>query len=189
MKPARPLPATPPFVTLLTTAFRRPQALARNLASVCRQTAVDDLEQIVLPDHVGYGWEAMYGRVVWYRDWPRGRYVNWLNDDDALAGPKVVETARAQAADYPILIARVRKGEQIYPQCDPLGSPVMGAVDLGSYIVRLDVWQRHVTDYGHRYEGDYDHAVALHRAGYPVRVLPFVWAEGPASGGRPEVDW
>ena len=67
MRQPRPLPSRPPFLTLVTMTHLRPTALVRNLASVGRQTAVQDLEQIVLPDHVGYGHtNGLYVRIAWY---------------------------------------------------------------------------------------------------------------------------
>lgn len=193
MKPAQPLPTAPPFLTLVTPTFRRPQQLAACLASVGRQTAADDLDQLVLPDHVGYGVSgALFGRLPWYQAAVRGRYVNLLCDDDVLASDTVVATVRMFAAakgDPEVIVTRVIKNGLSLPQCDPEGEPVCGAVDLTSYLVRQDVWQRHVPDYGTRYEGDFDHALTLFKSGYRFAFCDVLWAVGAASNGRPEGDY
>jgi hypothetical protein len=181
----------PPLLTLITNAFLRPQALARNLASVGRQTRAEVVEQLVLPDHVGLGFgEAIYGRVAHYAEAVHGQYVGFLNDDDALS----CETAVAQFEKFverrkypPLVIVKVRKGEAVFPKCAPEGAPVEGDVDLGSYLLRADIWRGFVGDYGRRYQGDYDHAAALHAAGVPPAFLDLLWAEGPQGGGRPEL--
>jgi hypothetical protein len=48
-----------PFLTLYTATYKRPQQLARCLASVAMQTLVNEIEHIVIPDHVGLGMRCM----------------------------------------------------------------------------------------------------------------------------------
>jgi hypothetical protein len=193
MRPPVPLPIVAPFLTLYTPTFRRPQALAKCLESVGTQTAVADLEHLVIPDHVGYGLvNGLYGRLPWYAPAVRGRYVALLCDDDILASDTVVEIVRtfADTRHNPeVIIARVVKGPTALPACDPLAEPVCGQVDLASYIVRGDIWQQHVNDYGLRYEGDFDHALALYRAGYAHAFCDVLWVVGGQSHGRPEGDY
>jgi hypothetical protein len=171
----------------------RPQALARNLESVATQTAVEHIEQYVFPDHVGYGWDAMYGRVMWYAPVIRGKYVAWLNDDDMLSSRTVVESLMRVAArrqDPDIIVVKVRKGILDFPKDNYGWPPTHGNVDLGNYVIRKDVFLAHTKDYGHRYEGDFDHAAEMYLAGRKaVLANEILFAEGPASGGRPEVDW
>lgn len=193
MKPPAPLPTAAPFLTLYTPTFRRPAALARCLASVSKQTAADDVDQLVIPDHVGYGvTNGLFGRLPWYAPAVRGRYVNLFCDDDTLASDTVVAEVRAFAERHgspDVIVTRVHKGPFKLPSCDPVGEPVCGSVDLTSYLVRRDVWLAHLSDYGLRYEGDYDHALALHRAGRTFAFCDVLWAVGGASNGRPEVDY
>lgn len=193
MKPPVPLPTTPPFLSIYTPTFRRPRQLAACLASVGRQTAADDVEQIVVPDHVGHGLEAaLYGRLPWYAPVLRGRYVTLIADDDVLAGETVVEQVRAFAAaqhDPDVIVTRVVKNGLSLPACDPCGPPECGAIDLGSYLVRGDVWQQHVSDYRQVYEGDYWHVKAMHDAGRRFAFCDVLWLTGGASHGRPEMDY
>jgi len=192
MKPPKPL-VPHPFVTLITPTFRRPSGLAANLASVGRQTAVDQVQHLVFPDHVGHGLvDGLFGRMPWHVGAVRGRYVNILCDDDILSDETVVAQVQAfaEARQYPpVIIVRVVKAGLHLPMCQPEDAPVLGQVDLTSYIVRSDVWAAHVNDYGMRYEGDFDHALALFKAGHPSSFCNVLWAVGRASNGRPEVDY
>lgn len=190
MKPPRPMPTAPPFLTIYTNAYKRPAALARCMASVARQTAVEHLEQIVLPDHVGYGIVGgLYGRVPWYAEACRGDYVTMLCDDDELADERVVERLMAFArarGNPPVVIVQAEKGGLHLPSHAPDREPDPGEVDLCCLVMRRDVWLRHVNDWGMRYEGDYDMAVALRRAGYEHAWLDMLFAVGANSNGRPE---
>ena len=190
MRPERPLPTSAPFLTLYTNTYQRPTLLARCLASVSAQTAADDLDQLVLPDHVRYGvGPSLYGRVPWYAAAVRGKYVNFLCDDAVLASDTVVAELRESATHLgfpPVISVIVEKNGRMFPACDLSKGPVCGAIDLTSYIIRQDIWQAHVKDYTMRYEGDFDHAQALWQAGYGVAFLPLLWARGGAMNGRPE---
>jgi hypothetical protein len=190
MRPPRPLPTAPPFLTLYTPTFRRPRQLSACLASIGAQTAVEDLQQIVHPDHVGYGvGPGLFGRLQEIAPSVRGRYVNFLCDDDTLASERCVELVKAfaEARGNPdVIVCKVVKGALTLPLCDPEGEPVCGQCDLTSFIVRRDVWFAHLSDYQQIYEGDYHHAHAMWRAGRKFAFCNLVWAIGGASNGRPE---
>lgn len=178
-----------PFLTLYTPTYRRPQGLARCLASVSAQTAADDLEQIVIPDHVGRGIGGMYKQVPHYADAVHGRYVAFLCDDDALASPTVVERVRdcAKAEGYPPLIAvQTQKNGAVYPS-QPIWPPRMGQIDLNCLIVRSDIWRNYTHAYGDRYEGDFDFMETLWQHGYQY-VLPcdVLFSVGGVSRGAAE---
>lgn len=177
-----------PFVTFYTPTYKRPLGLARCLASVAMQTAVMDIEQIVIPDHLGVGIEGMYARVPQYVSAVHGEYVYVLADDDELASPAVVDDVRAWVFERgcpPIVLVGVQKGALLISQAS--WPPVIGAIDLGSMLVRADVWKAHAHEYGRRYEGDYDFAAALHRAGHAAVSCPVLFARGGQSHGVPEV--
>jgi hypothetical protein len=192
MKPPKPLPTEPPFLTLYTNTRLRPEALRRNLESVGRQTAVERLEQLVIPDHVGYGLAgALFGRVPWYAEACRGRYVAFLSDDDALAGENVVAALERFVGSQPeapaAVLVRVAKGDGEFPKGDPAGPPVEGEIDLGCYVLRRDVWVAYKGAYGMRYSGDYDHAKRLWDDGIRPLFADVLFAAGPLSNGRPEM--
>lgn len=189
MKPPQPLNPSP-LLTVITPTYRRPQQLEACLRSVGAQTAAHEIQHIVLPDHVGHGIvDGLYARLAWYAPVVRGRYVNILCDDDVLADETLVSSLASfveARQSPPVVMARVRKGHMELPSCAPEGPPQCGHVDMTSYIVRADVWQAHVHDYGKVYEGDYWHAKAVYDAGYATTYWPALWAIGGASNGRPE---
>jgi hypothetical protein len=153
------------------------------------QTAVAAVEQIVIPDHIGVGIHGMYARVRDYATAVHGRYVHMLCDDDVLASPTVVAevAAFAEAHDNPpVILVRAQKGHSVWPG-QFHWPPVCGHIDLGCVITRADVWQQHVTDYGQRYEGDFDFMAALAQAGYPAAYCDLLFLRGGVSHGQAEV--
>ncbi len=180
---------TEPFLTIYTPTFRRPQGLARCLASVASQTAVADIEQIVIPDHLGVGVGGMFARIPQYAAAVHGRYVHILADDDVLAAPTVVAHVQAFADVHgqpPIILVGTKKGPNEWPHGSPW-PPRCGAIDLGCVITRADVWKQHAGDYGHRYEGDFDHMHAMWAAGHQAVWCDLLFSIGGVNHGHPEI--
>jgi hypothetical protein len=180
----------PPFITLYTPTFRRPQGLARCFASVAAQTAVAEIEQIVIPDHLGVGVDGMFARVPQYAEAVHGEYVTFLCDDDVLVHPDVVALVRdfARAHDNPpLILVGTHKGPHIWPQGNPW-PPQLGSIDLNCGIVRADVWKQHVHVYAAsaRYESDWDFLNALYLAGVPAVWCDVVFSRGGVSRGAAE---
>ena len=178
-----------PFLTLYTPTFRRPLQLAACLESVRVQTIAAEIEQIVIPDHIGRGVGGMFAKVQHYVDAVHGRYVHMLCDDDTLTDPGVVERVKACAeanGNPPVIIVSARKGASIWPAGNPW-PPVMGHIDLGCLIVRSDVWKQHAKDYLPVYEGDYWFAKAVSDAGHPAFWAGEVlFVQGAVSHGAAE---
>lgn len=193
MRPPKPLPTVPPILTFYTPTYMRPQALARCMASVTKQTRADRVEQLVLPDHAGYGLAGgLFGRIPWYASACRGDYVNIMADDDELADERVVEQFEKFVDEMhrpAVVIALVEKNGRRLPDCSPAEAPLLARVDMSSYILRRDIWLKHAADYGLRYEGDWDHASKLWEAGYRHEFFDRLFLRGAASNGRPETDW
>lgn len=173
------------FITFYTPTYRRPQQLARCLASVAAQTCVEDIDQIVIPDHVGRGVGGMYARVPRYAGAAcHSRYVMFLCDDDVLAGESAIAQVRAFVdaldGDPPVVIVMTQKGGDVWPAGNPW-PPTLGAIDLNCAIVRSDVWLDHVRCYGERYEGDFDFLEALYAEGYPAVWCPILVSRGAVS--------
>ena len=179
-----------PFITFLTSTFRRPAGLAACLASVGEQTAVEHIEHIVLPDHVGRGIVGgLFERLPQYADAVHGRYVHLLGDDDVLADRTVVERvmAFADAHDHPpLILVEAKKGPWFLPAPGEPWPPRLGRVDLGCVITRADVWREHVGSYGKRYEGDFDFLLALYAAGIEAEFCDVLFMFGPIGAGRAE---
>jgi hypothetical protein len=178
-----------PFLTFYTATYKRPQALARCLASVASQTLVSEIEHIVIPDHVGLGIGGMYQRVKHYAHAVHGEYVHFLADDDVLADPRVVEVVK-QAAEQngypPMLLVRVNKGGSLLPIGQFIWPPVEAHIDLGCFITRADVWKAHAHRYGNRYEGDFDFAQAVADSGYSATFVDVLFLVGGVNRGAPE---
>lgn len=194
MKPKKPLPTARPFLTILTATFCRPQGLAENLRSVYRQTLAHEIEQIVLPDHIGVSPNhAVYGRLPWYATAPRGAYVHVLGDDDVLADDQVVERIKrfAERQAYPdVIVMKCKKGDTEYPKCGVTGEPTEGDIDLCCYVVKRQVWATCMQTYRPHYKCDYGFYQTLKDYGASLTPLDQVIAVGRVGGGRPEaVDW
>lgn len=178
-----------PFLTFYTPSYKRPRQLSACMTSVGMQTAVADIEQIIIADHVGVGVDGMFARVPAYADAVHGRYVHILADDDVLAGPSVVYDLQriAEAENYPpVIIVSATKGHLTLP-LESYGPPVCGRIDLGCLVIRADVWKQHVTDYRACYEGDFFMADALWKAGHRFVYAPeLLFLRGAVSRGAAE---
>lgn len=177
-----------PFISFYTPTFRRPQALARCMASVASQTIVGEIQHVIFPDYVGLGIGGMYQRVPSHAPAVQGEYVHFLADDDVLASPTVVERVKhvIEAAGYPpMLLVRCVKGGLPLPIGQPW-PPVCGQIDLGCFITRADVWKAHAHCYGDRYEGDFDFADAVARSGHGAIFADLLFLVGGVNHGAPE---
>lgn len=180
-----------PFLTCYTPTYRRPAGLAACLESVRVQTAVAEIQHLVVPDHVGLGIGGMFQQIQQYAPAVRGQYVHILADDDVLASPTVVEQVQIFAEAYdmpPVIVVSVDKAGAIYPCVPDVWPPRLGTIDLGCILTRGDVWHAHVGAYGNRYEGDYDHMAALAAAGYGAARFDVLFLRGRVSHGAPEVE-
>lgn len=177
-----------PFLSFYTPTFARPKGLARCLSSVSGQTAVAEIEQIVVVDHVGVGIDGMYAKVPDYADAVHGQYVHMLCDDDVLVSPTVVAQLQSFAAAHghpPVILVKSCKGGMTWPQGHPW-PPQIGAIDLGCVVTRRDVWQAHAHRYGLRYEGDFDFMQALHESGHDAVFCDLLFSSGGVSRGAAE---
>lgn len=182
---------TKPFLTLYTPTFRRPRQLAACLASVQAQTAVSEIEQIVIPDHIGIGVEGMYATVPKYGEAVHGEYVHLFCDDDVLAAPDVVERVKSFAREHdspPAIIVKSEKAGSVWP-AKMEGPPVCGAIDLGCVITRADIWTHLVLCGAYKpiYEGDFTFASALWEiAGPRWHYFDLLFCRGAVSRGAAE---
>lgn len=190
-----------PFITFYTPTYQRPKALERCFESVRKQTIVRQIEQIVIPDHVGRGIAGMYADLPTHVGACNGEYVHFLADDDMLAAPDVVEQLQVfingnshhhyrEDQRPAVVVVRVIKGNLELPlQFD--GPPIQGRVDLGCFVVRGDVWRDFAGRgaYGQRYEGDYDFARAMWDAGVPFKYhRDLLFMVGDVRNGVAEAD-
>lgn len=181
-----------PFLTIYTPTYQRPSLLAACVASVQAQTVADDIQHLIIRDEVGVGIGGMFAAIADNAPLVHGDYVYILQDDDRLADVEVVRDVRTSTLMLkrpPLLMVRNQKRGQIFP-FHWRQRPTLGAVDLGSYIIRADVFQATCQLFGQRYEGDFDYINAvwpLHggQAGWFDRLVAEAQIVPPGLG-RPE---
>lgn len=179
-----------PFLTIITPTHKRPQGLARAMASIAAQTAADAIEHLVLPDYVGRGIPGMFATLPAYVQAVHGEYVYLMGDDDELVAPTVVAEVRDFAHEQynpPVVIVRCHKGSWDLPKGQPW-PPVLAHIDLGNVITRADVWAAHVSAYAsqRRYEGDFDFMSSVAAAGHAAAYLPLHMLRGQIGRGLTE---
>lgn len=150
------------FLTIYTPTYKRPLLLAACVESVRAQTC-EDLQHLIIHDEIGIGIEGMFAAIPSHAGKIVGEYVYILQDDDKLADENVVRdvrTAMLMVHKPPVLMVKNKKRGQVFP-LRWRQAPVLGAIDLGSYIVRADVFRDTCHLFGKRYAGDYDYIAAL----------------------------
>lgn len=177
------------FLSIYTPTYKRPGLLQRNVDSVCAQTISEVIQHYIVRDEVGIGIGGMFAAIEENARHLTGDYVYVLQDDDVLAGPDVVAKLRAfvEAERRPpvVMVRNIKRG-QIYPTRWE-SQPALCAVDLGSYVVREDVFRAHAGDFGRRYEGDFDFIDAVWKANWRFAWCNELFARAQALGlGRPE---
>lgn len=181
-----------PFLTFYTPTYKRPAGLARCLASVAGQTAVADVEHLMVADHCGVGVDGMYGRIPRYVDAVHGRYVHVLSDDAVLASPTVVGELRefVETAGHPACVVVRIEYEPfgILPNA-PMNPPRLGHVGLSCLVVRRDVWAdlTRAGAWGLCYEGDFEFAHAAWKAGHAWTSCPVLFVRERQGAGAAEV--
>lgn len=179
-----------PFLSIFTPTYRRPAGLQACMASVASQTAIAEIQHLIVPDYLGHGIAGMFATVPeMVAPALTGQYVHLLADDDMLATPTVVAQVAQFAADHQfpqLILVRALKGGFEWPQ-GQVWPPVLGEIDLGCLVTRADVWKAHRDCYGRCYEGDYVFAAALHKSGMQAAIMDLRFVIGGVSRGRPEI--
>jgi hypothetical protein len=179
-----------PFLSIYTPTHRRPTLLATCRQSIQDQTIREQIQHVVVEDLEGVGIGGMFAEIQFHVGELRGQYVYVLQDDDVLAGPDVVGRLRvfAIANKTPgVVMVRNKKRSMIMPTY--WGErPRRNHVDLGSYVVRQDVFAAHAADFAPQYQGDFAFIDAVWEAGWRFTWcdLHFARALGDPGLGRPE---
>lgn len=173
--------------------------LERCQASVAAQVGCGEIQHVIVEDHVGIGIAGMFAAIEWNAGILDGEWVYVLQDDDELAGPWVVRelekfltaeavTTAVTTGACDVVMVKNRKRGNVYPTFWRVG-PELGYVDLGSYVVRREVFVRHAGDFGKRYAGDFDFIRRLWDAGYEFGWCDVLFAQEQVCEpglGRPE---
>jgi hypothetical protein len=137
-----------------------------------------DLEQLVVQDLEGLGIPLMFANIQANLDQIMGHYVYILQDDDQLAGQEVIYRLRnfTEVHEWPpvIICRNIKRGLLLPDRWEQ--QPQEGHIDLGSYVIRSDVFKDNAGAFGARYAGDFDFINALWRAGYGFAWLDMVLA-------------
>lgn len=182
---------TPPFLSLFTPTFRRPQQLAACIASVQAQTLAARIHHVIEPDYVGLGVGGMFARLATRPPTFYGEYVMFLGDDDVLAAKNAVARLEqiVRDSDHPdVVIVSTEKGHHGRLPYENHGPPVCGRIDLNCVVTRRDIWNLHAKDYGAgTYEADFAHVHAMFQAGRRFHwAAELLLSRGAVSGGRAE---
>lgn len=175
------------FLTFYTPTYRRPHLLAECIASVQAQSD-PDWQHLVIRDEVGIGIEGVFAAVPEHTPEIEGDYVYMLQDDDLLVDRDFIRDLKRFVWEHnspPVVIVRNQKhGLQPRRWQAP---PQLGSIDLGSYVIRADVFCENAHRFGRRYEGDFDFIRALWDLRYPFAWWDRLVAEAQQVGmGRPE---
>lgn len=170
------------FLTIYTPTYQRPTLLQQCIDSVQAQTAAADIQHVIVHDDVGVGVAGMFAAIpVNVASMSiNGRYVYILQDDDCLVDSLAVAElqAFAQREQYPeVIICKNKKRGNVYPtEHSWQKAPREGHIDLGSYVVRQDVFRRFANRFGERYAGDIDFIESVWREGYSFAWWPRLFA-------------
>lgn len=159
-----------PFLSVVTRCYRRPNMLAKNVASLDGQSDAD-FEQIFLIDEQGVG---VYGaNAALARAQPRGEYVLILDDDDMLGDTEAIAVLRQAVTENnrpQLVIFRARHDRLgLLPSPRSWGKgPQLGHIGSCDFIAERALWQRHIAAFGVPAAGDYAFARSMWREGPDV---------------------
>lgn len=158
------------FLEVITRTCNRPKLLAKNQASLARQTD-PDFRQTILVDDVGRGIGWAQAQLADYAHQLTGEYIWLLDDDDMCIRDTLVEELKAIVGfkerghdtscpyKYDVVMIRMDHRERgVLPDEDAWGRFVFqNRVGCSAYVVRREVWQKHAAAFrSARYQSDFD---------------------------------
>lgn len=175
-------------MTFYTPTYMRPSYLAVCRKSVQEQTC-RDFQHMVIVDDAGIGVDGMFADIERHAANMRGEYVFILADDDRLMGPGCLENLKAAVEGLkkpPVVIVKNHKWGKIFP-LDWEAEPRLTRIDTGNFVIRADVFQENVGNFGRRYEGDFDFIRCLWDQGYEFAWIDLLFSAMQVGGkGRTE---
>lgn len=175
------------FLTCYTPTFRRPTLLAQCIQSV--QSQQELVQHVIVPDEVGLGW-GVFTDVKNHAHKCTGQYVHFLSDDCALLDDLASRDLRrfADDAEYPAVI--IWKGQYPDSVCpwQPMHTrPRLGHINLGNFVVRLDVWLANKDTWIADYAGDFYFVDSLWERGHNFSWMDRIgWRTLAIMNGQPE---
>ena len=150
------------FLTIVTRCCQRPQKLSEGIASIKAQTC-HDLEQIYIPDRARRGIHVADRALAKSAGRVDGEFVYILDDDCMLIDREFVEKVRDTVGEYDPDIVMVKSRRPPGPPNGRSLVPVVwekplyhGACNCLCYVMRAELWKRHIEAYGwHKWGGDW----------------------------------
>jgi len=170
------------FLSIVTRCSPdRAELLLRNTRSVREQTD-QGFEQIFIEGAANL-YDANLSLAA-AGDVLAGRYVYILDDDDYLCDPDFVAEAKGVAAeeDPDVIMVRMRRlhyfeGEILPDEENWRGPPVLGKVGSPCFLVKREIWQEHIAEFGRPICGDFYFIRKLWESGYSFHWLDRVVTE------------
>lgn len=178
---------SPPFLSVITRCYKRPNMQAKNVASLEGQ-ADPDYEQLFIVDERGHGigWANRSLAIAG----PVGEYVMVLDDDDMLVNDCAITWLKEATINAPALVIFKADHKElgILPSKAVWSKrPLKGQIGSISFISRRDIWDRHIAAFGVDEGGDYAYLYAVWQEKPSVFWLDEVLAGvQQISRGRPE---
>lgn len=163
-----------PFLSILTrcSPYRAARFLERNRASVAEQTD-QDIEHVLIEG--GRNFAEAIRSVAKAKSLLSGRYVLILDDDNFLCDDEAVAKLRAAAGegapDVIMIQSKVYGGFRPHKKAWKK-KPVKGWVGAENYVVKLEVWKKHIKAYSRAdWGGDFRFIEKLWDEGYKFARL------------------
>jgi hypothetical protein len=166
-----------PFLSIITRCMegKRPKGITANKQSIDSQLH-KNFEQVFINDPVGYGMLEANKSFSYVTDIAKGQYIHLLDDDDIYTNDlftKRMENVARLHNNPEIILFKMKiwtgDGDNIYPKPDCWGDiPKIARIGGSCFIVRKDVYDKHIHQFGIRRCGDFN-------------FLKSVWTDNPKA--------
>ena len=147
-----------PLLSIVTRQHPdRPSLFQQHLRSLQRQDD-PDYEHVVLKDTEGLGLAWANGMFHRERERVKGEYVLILDDDNALMATDVISEIRRVVDEHApdVIVVKGYVGDRLLPDDAMWGKqPALGHIDSLNFVVRNEVWQKHIHAFDVPRCGDY----------------------------------
>jgi len=178
------------LLSIITRTFNgRPAGMKRLRDSLDSQTS-RDFEHVLLVDDQRRGVEWANSNL--WRALPNihGDYIMIVDDDDYLVDANFVELLADEVKDKPeiVIIRMDMSNGLVLPELGDWESrPVHSRIAVSCHLTRRDIFEKHVRDFGHKYDGDFDYIRSVWDCGHPFKWWDRVVSKiGTVSHGKPE---
>jgi len=181
-----------PFLTFVTRRHpHRPKSQELNYQAL-RILTDDDWEQVFIDDPVGLGVYEANCMLLKRKDRVNGQYVYIYDDDNIVTCPTLITDLKEIVAQHDsdvIIVKMVWMGGTILPRDQFWGKfPQQGEIDSLNFVVRGEVWKKHIGAFAQPRCGDYHFIREIFNCNYNVYWHDCVVAAVLRVGnGQPDV--